>query len=457
MANTINTLGEQATLDRLIAHTLTDYEDDRITALRSYAFYNNTVLESVNLPSLISGQQYCFDSCYNLQSVSLPEATFLGPYAFGDCYRLESLNIPKIDTLDSRCFDHCYALNNLDLSNITKVRNYALEDNGFGTITLPSCTSLGIDIGYGGTRVSTVDLTNNITLVANNFRQAFSLVHLILRSNTLCQLSNTTAFIGTPIANGLGWIYVPSDLVNTYKNASNWSSFASQIVPISEYPKALQNETITDSWSQIFQAQDNGTYKTKYNIGDIKYCNIGGTYVPMQIIAFDKDVLSNDTSLTAKITWLSKGTSIKYIMNFSYGNYNRLYWTDCACRAFLRNVIYPQIESVVKNRIVPVNKSYKYYVNSSRTTSITPDTIWLPSYREIFGGGTSSAETNGVTYTDFFTNPSSRVKYGGMSQTANTWALRSHNGSFFDSVISSGGSGSAGSGIYHLAIGFCTN
>lgn len=65
-------------------------------------------------------------------------------------------------------------------------------------------------------------------------------------------------------------------------------------------------DTITDTWEEIFAAIANGTYATKYSIGDTKLLNLGteGT-VAMQIIAFDTDDLA-DGSGKAHITWLSE-------------------------------------------------------------------------------------------------------------------------------------------------------
>ena len=56
---------------------------------------------------------------------------------------------------------------------------------------------------------------------------------------TLCNetqsLNELYAFYNTPIANGTGYIYVADTLVDSYKTAENWSVYASQIKPLSEY------------------------------------------------------------------------------------------------------------------------------------------------------------------------------------------------------------------------------
>lgn len=65
---------------------------------------------------------------------------------------------------------------------------------------------------------------------------------LIIRTNELCTLSNTTALSVTPIAKGTGYVYVPktladgSDGVAAYQAATNWSTYAAQIRAIEDYP-----------------------------------------------------------------------------------------------------------------------------------------------------------------------------------------------------------------------------
>ena len=49
---------------------------------------------------------------------------------------------------------------------------------------------------------------------------------------SVCVLDNSNAFTNTPIASGTGYIYVPYSLVSSYKTATNWTYFSSQISAI---------------------------------------------------------------------------------------------------------------------------------------------------------------------------------------------------------------------------------
>lgn len=72
------------------------------------------------------------------------------------------------------------------------------------------------------------------TIKAQVFQNCNKMVKLILGSPSLCELTNVNSFNLTPIADGTGYVYVPDNLVDAYKTATNWSTFANQIKPISE-------------------------------------------------------------------------------------------------------------------------------------------------------------------------------------------------------------------------------
>ena len=91
--NTADTLGESATLDALIAHTLTEYNDDRITSLRQYAFRSNIGLQKVNLPSLTGVNTRAFYGCTNLEEVDIGGGSTISSNAFQNCSKLKTLII----------------------------------------------------------------------------------------------------------------------------------------------------------------------------------------------------------------------------------------------------------------------------------------------------------------------------------------------------------------------------
>lgn len=464
MANTRDTIGDQATVDGLVNHTLTSLEEDGIGIIGDRALYNNTALTSVNFPNatsigeyamagcsalqtalvpkLATSGTYAFQNCTSLESISMPQLATVSNYMFAGCSALSSVSIPNATKINQYAFQNCKDLTSIDLNGVTNIGNYAFSGSGIGTLEITDATSLGTYLCQGQ-RTGIVDQHTTVNLASNRFNGANSLCHLILRSTTMCTLT-TNALTGTAIAAGIGWIYVPTDLVATYKAASNWSNYASQIVDISEYPKALQDETISDSWSTIFANEDNGTYKTVYSLGDIKYMYLNGTPMPMQIVAFDEG--------TSKISWVCK--SILDTHNMNPTNDTTGGWASSNMRAWLRETIYPMIDSTIRNRIVAVTKDYYDAKTSSRLT--ISDTVWIPSEYEIFG--TTSYENSGTLYTGVFTDATSRIKKLGLNGSAYFWWLRSaYSGTYFRYVNNSGSANNASANsTYGVVLGFCT-
>ena len=73
-------------------------------------------------------------------------------------------------------------------------------------------------------------------VLSNNELSFPKIKTLVLRASDVCSLGSTKILENSLIATGEGYIYVPDNLVNSYKTATNWSTYANQIKPLSELP-----------------------------------------------------------------------------------------------------------------------------------------------------------------------------------------------------------------------------
>lgn len=76
-------------------------------------------------------------------------------------------------------------------------------------------------------KLEIADLGGCTQIEQSAFQNCYKLQTLILRRSSVTALRNANAFASTPIRgyNSLsGTIYVPNDLINSYKTASNWST-----------------------------------------------------------------------------------------------------------------------------------------------------------------------------------------------------------------------------------------
>lgn len=209
---------------------------------------------------------------------------------------------------------------------------------------------------------------------------------------------------------------------------------------------------ILDSWDQIIASVNDGTYSTKYAVGNYKPLDLGNEgIVAMQIAAFDADTLS-DESGNAHVTWIA-GTLLlnRHIMKDGATNENG--WAESDMRNYLANDIWALIPSNVQNSIVEVYKSY--YDHTTSSTLDCADKLWLPSYREVGIG--EDAEDYGVIYNELFTDQDSRIRT--LDGTPEYWWLRSasRKGSEYFYAISDNGGHSRyySNSTYFVLLGFC--
>ena len=163
------------------------------TQVSNYAFYADTLLTTVSLPAATSIGTYAFYGCSALTTVSLPAATSIGNYAFQNCPALTTADFPLVTSISTYAFQSCTSLTTADFPLVTSISAYA-------------------------------------------FRSCSALTSLTLSKNKVATLSGTNALLNTPIATGTGHIYVPDNLVDQYKTATNWNTYANQILPISQKP-----------------------------------------------------------------------------------------------------------------------------------------------------------------------------------------------------------------------------
>ena len=119
---------------------------------------------------------------------------------------------------------------------VTTIRPYAFYAlKQFTTAKFQNVTSVG-NVAFGYCYgLTTADFPNATIINPYTFDHCLTLTKLILRKNTVCTLSNITALTNTPIASGTGYIYVPSALIDEYKAATNWVTYAAQFRALEDY------------------------------------------------------------------------------------------------------------------------------------------------------------------------------------------------------------------------------
>ena len=164
------------------------YEGVPVTEITAGAFWDNTNITSVIIPDSVTLiDRLAFNSCTNLTSVEIGECvTEIGSNSFGYCDKLTSIIIP---------------------SSVTKIGEWAFTE----------CISLvSVVIGGGVTRI-----------VDSAFTRCKKLKRVDFSKHTKIPTLGGSVFYECP---STLQIKVPANLIDSWKNATNWSTYASKIV-----------------------------------------------------------------------------------------------------------------------------------------------------------------------------------------------------------------------------------
>lgn len=200
--------------DAIIQRTISGaYSNDRITTVGACAFLGCQALTAIDLPNVTQVKRNAFESCNRLQTINLPKVTDLGGGVFTSS-AIQQADFPLVTTIGDGCFQGAAYLTSANLPLVT-----ALPVNAFR-----------------GTAIRTADFAAVTNINRTAFTDCQTLETLIIRTPSVCVISDiSVALRGSKIASGTGYIYVPDNLVDSYKADSNWAALSAKIKGISEY------------------------------------------------------------------------------------------------------------------------------------------------------------------------------------------------------------------------------
>ena len=115
----------------------------------------------------------------------------------------------------------------------------ALIDRSLTSINNNRVTSIGANAFRNCATLTTAVFSETTSICSTAFCDCIKLKTVVLSVNGGVSLSSPSAFSNTPITRGTGYIYVPDDLVESYKTATNWTVYAEQIKGLSQLPEGV--------------------------------------------------------------------------------------------------------------------------------------------------------------------------------------------------------------------------
>ena len=164
--------------------------------------------------------------------LDLPNVTELRGYAFYKCFALGEIRLENISKISGYCFAEAEYLRTVSAPKVTSITGGAFnKTKNLKKLVLPSLVEIWPTV-FDGSGIETLDmLGGQDSKIKCRFRWTGAVFKsLVIRSNEgIASLESGVDFLPTTS------IYVPDELVEQYRAATNWSKYASQIQPLSTY------------------------------------------------------------------------------------------------------------------------------------------------------------------------------------------------------------------------------
>lgn len=183
------------------------YNDiERIKFVGADGMSTVSFMDASILEGLITGTE--IDEYYDTQITDIKTGIFKSA-------KINIINMPKVKSISFQAFQNCAA---------SEIRFEGIQTFNNGSTFLAM-----------GKLKKAVFGTSCSSLPAQGFNGCPKLATLVLPYNGVATIG-TDALKSTAIANGTGYVYVPSAQVDNYKADTNWATYADQIRAIEDYP-----------------------------------------------------------------------------------------------------------------------------------------------------------------------------------------------------------------------------
>lgn len=211
----VNQIQDDVIFNSILSGTVENLYNDKIIKLNQYTFYCN---ESIT------------------GTVELPNAITLGNYSLASTKNIKKFIGNKVDTIGMMCFNSS-AIEEICCRKVISLVTQCLT----GCNKLKKCY-MPLAILDGSMCISSTSLEYLcVQAKSNYFASSFSIKNdlnakmIVLNCLKLVPCSSIANFPNYALTEGECYFYVPSSLVETYKTATNWSTYANRIRAIEDY------------------------------------------------------------------------------------------------------------------------------------------------------------------------------------------------------------------------------
>ena len=232
-------MGRTANVARVYFNMLKAVEIGKnVTSIGSHTFNYCYSLASIVIPSSVTSiGEHAFNSCKSLASVVIPSSvTSIGNSAFSGCYSLASIVIPEsVTSIGGLAFEECTLSSVVIPQGVTIIGNGTFQScNCLSSVVIPKgVTSIGNHAFNWCDSLANVVIPESVASIGDYaFQQCYGMAYYDFTQCTSVPTLGTTAFKNIPSDCK---IVVPDELYDSWIAATNWSTYASQIVKASEF------------------------------------------------------------------------------------------------------------------------------------------------------------------------------------------------------------------------------
>lgn len=313
-----------------------------ITRLNSFTFFSAATITSVTIPSTVRRIDGGFTFRYSgLRNVTVPSSvrSWNGSHTFADCRNLTDATLNNKSQISSYAFSNCNSLT-------------------------------GVTFG------------NNMKSIANGAFQGCTKLASVTCNSTTPPTIDSTSFEGVP---STCKFYVPCSAVNTYRTASVWSSYASQIV-------GYESCTVYD-WEVVpneYVCYNNDKYEKQKKIRSF---DGGTTWEDVTPIEYQRGQII-EASSTDCATSIAVNLNSQWQTSTSYGNI-----TDTGNYDFYQSSSNVNVHSSRATMFITINgyTSFTFKVRNNSESNWdyvvvnNLDDRSIPTWQPAVGSGTASS------------------------------------------------------------------
>ena len=219
--------------------------------MRSYAFYGALLPDTVTLRYASQIGRYGFAEVSGVKTVNIPNVNTISQNSFESAQSLVTINAEALKTIDSNALNYCVRLKTINAPNLNQLSTNAIDNCPMRELYFPKLRNIGSQslyylrnlkkVTFGDVRVQSSSISKCNALEILDVKTSSSIFipttlskALIIRDITAVPtMENTVAELKETLN-----VYVPDDLVDAFKAATNWSAFGDRIKPLSTYVEA---------------------------------------------------------------------------------------------------------------------------------------------------------------------------------------------------------------------------